>query len=98
IQGILTTQIPPNEQGRLQGAIASLMSLTAIIGPVVMTNLFAYFAGPSAPIHFPGAAFAAGALLMMVSIFLAMRSLALYASEPDHPLTTVVASGEPASE
>ena len=43
IQGIISGQVPPNEQGELQGALTSLMSLTAIISPVLMTSLFAYF-------------------------------------------------------
>ena len=43
IQGIISNQVPPNEQGELQGALTSLTSTTSIFGPLIMTNLFSYF-------------------------------------------------------
>ncbi|HLL44423.1 MAG TPA: TCR/Tet family MFS transporter, partial [Segetibacter sp.] len=43
LQSIISGQVPSNEQGELQGALTSLMSLTSIVGPLVMTYLFAYF-------------------------------------------------------
>ena len=46
--------VPPNAQGELQGALTSLMSLTAIIGPLLMTNLFAYFTSVQAPLSISG--------------------------------------------
>jgi DHA1 family tetracycline resistance protein-like MFS transporter len=75
LQGIISGQVPANEQGELQGALTSLVSLTSIAGPPLMTNLFAYFTGPTAPVYFPGAPFLAGALLCLVSVGLAWRSL-----------------------
>jgi DHA1 family tetracycline resistance protein-like MFS transporter len=75
IQGIISTHVPPNEQGELQGALTSLMSATSIVGPVLMTSLFAYFTTKDAPVIFPGAPFAMGAFLTLVSTLLAYRSL-----------------------
>jgi DHA1 family tetracycline resistance protein-like MFS transporter len=75
LQGIISGQVPANEQGELQGALTSLVSLTSIAGPPLMTNLFAYYTSPSAPLYFPGAPFLAGALLCLVSVLLAWRSL-----------------------
>jgi DHA1 family tetracycline resistance protein-like MFS transporter len=74
IQGIMSTQVPPNEQGELQGGLTSLMSATAIVGPPAMTWLFAWFTRPSAPIQFPGAPFALGALLTLASAIWAYMS------------------------
>jgi MFS transporter, DHA1 family, tetracycline resistance protein len=74
LQGLISGQIPSNEQGELQGGLTSLMSVTSIIGPPMMTNLFAWFTGKAAPVHFPGAAFFAGAVLMLVSTLLAALS------------------------
>jgi DHA1 family tetracycline resistance protein-like MFS transporter len=76
LQGIISNQVPPNEQGELQGGLTSLMSVTSIIGPPLMTNLFAYFTKTEAPVYFPGAPFLAGAILTLISTVLAMRSLA----------------------
>jgi len=75
LQAIISGQVPNNEQGELQGALTSLISLTSIIGPLLMTNLFAHFTDPSSSIQFPGAPFLMGALLSLVSMLLAMRSL-----------------------
>ncbi len=75
LQGIISNHVPANEQGELQGGLTSLISLTSIIGPPVMTGLFAYFTDTHAPIQFPGAPFIAGALLLMISAVIAYRSL-----------------------
>ena len=51
------------------------MSVTSIIGPPLMNNLFSYFTGKGAPIEFPGAPFLAGALMVVVSVYLSVRTL-----------------------
>lgn len=79
LQGIISGYVPQNEQGELQGALTSLMSVTTIIGPLMMTYLFAYFTSEKAPVLFPGAPFLMGALLMLVSTVLAMRSMKKHA-------------------
>jgi DHA1 family tetracycline resistance protein-like MFS transporter len=75
LQGIISTQVPANEQGELQGGLTSLVSATAIVGPPLMTGIFAYFTGPQAPVYFPGAAMLTGAALTLVSTLLAYRTL-----------------------
>lgn len=75
IQGIISTHVPQNEQGELQGALTSLMSATSIIGPLIMTNVFAYFTSAAAPVHFAGAPFIVSAVLTLISTILAYRSL-----------------------
>ena len=69
LQSIITKDIPPTEQGELQGALTSLMSATSIIGPPLMTNLFYYFTHKDAPFQFPGAPFFLGFLLFLASIY-----------------------------
>jgi len=75
LQGIISGNIPSNEQGELQGALTSLMSMTSIVGPPLMTTLFAKFTGPAAPVNFPGAPFLLASLMMMASTWLAYRNL-----------------------
>ncbi len=75
LQSIISASVPPNEQGELQGALTSLISLTSIVGPPMMTGLFAYFTGPRAPFHFSGAAFLLGSIFMLVSAAIAYRTL-----------------------
>lgn len=75
LQSIISGNVPGNEQGELQGALTSLISATSIVGPPVMTNLFAYFTGKGAPFYFAGAPFLLGAVLMLVSSLLAYYSM-----------------------
>jgi DHA1 family tetracycline resistance protein-like MFS transporter len=75
LQAIISGHVPPNEQGELQGALTSMMSATSIVGPLMMTNLFAYFTKPAAPVYFPGAPFLLGAVLMLGSTILAYAAL-----------------------
>jgi DHA1 family tetracycline resistance protein-like MFS transporter len=65
---LMSHRVAPDAQGELQGAIASLYSLSSIVGPPLMTQLFGRFSAPDAPIHLPGAAFIASTLLAMTSL------------------------------
>lgn len=75
LQAILAGHVPRNEQGELQGALTSMMSLTSIIGPLVMTNLFAWFTKPGAAVHFSGAPFLLGSILLIGSALIAYSVL-----------------------
>jgi DHA1 family tetracycline resistance protein-like MFS transporter len=75
MNAIMSQQIPANAQGELQGAVASASSLSSIIGPPLMTQIFGYFSGPAAPVHFPGAAFVAAAGLTAASGALYARTI-----------------------
>ena len=75
LQGVMSEQVPANEQGELQGALTSLISVTSIVGPLMMTNLFSYFTSADAPIQFPGAPFLMGAILTLFSVFFAVRTM-----------------------
>jgi DHA1 family tetracycline resistance protein-like MFS transporter len=80
IQGILSTQIPPNQQGELQGIMTALMSLASIFGPLIMTYLFFYFTRHDTQFYFPGAPFVLAALLTCVAIIICNKSLKKYHS------------------
>jgi DHA1 family tetracycline resistance protein-like MFS transporter len=71
LQGIMSSAVPANAQGELQGAFASLMSMTSVVGPPLMNGIFAWFSSPAAPFYFPGAAMTLGAALTIVSCLLA---------------------------
>jgi len=75
LQSIITGQVPSNEQGELQGALTSLVSVTSIVGPVMMTNLFSYFTARTTPVYFPGAPYLLGAVLILISALLARRAI-----------------------
>ncbi|HYG06733.1 MAG TPA: TCR/Tet family MFS transporter [Stenotrophomonas sp.] len=63
-QALITRQVGVEVQGRVQGALMSLISLAGILGPLVFANVFAWFIAADAPLHLPGAPWLlAGALL-----------------------------------
>lgn len=75
LQGYMSTNVPANEQGELQGGLTSLMSLSSIFGPLLMTASFYYFTRPGSSFQFPGAPFVIGSVLMLLSALLAVNSL-----------------------
>lgn len=75
LQSEISGKVPPNEQGEIQGTLASLMSASAIIGPPMMTNTFYFFTHDEAPFKLPGAPFILGGFLMLVSTVIAYYSL-----------------------
>lgn len=73
-QSIVTHQVDPREQGRLQGALTSLQSLAGIFGPALFANLFALFISNHAPVkNLPGVAFVLAMLLLAASLALTVR-------------------------
>lgn len=75
LMGVISNHVPANEQGELQGALTSLMSVTAIIGPPIMTQMFSFFTHKSAPVYLPGAPFYLGALMIFAATWIAYRTL-----------------------
>jgi DHA1 family tetracycline resistance protein-like MFS transporter len=74
LQGMMSAEVPQNEQGELQGMIASVGSVGAIVGPLLLTQLFGYFTSSAAPVYFPGAAFLAAGVLSLLALMLFVKS------------------------
>lgn len=75
MQAVISGKVPANEQGEIQGTLSSLMSASAIVGPLMMTNTFYFFTHKEAPFLFPGAPFVLGGFLMLISTIIAYFSL-----------------------
>jgi DHA1 family tetracycline resistance protein-like MFS transporter len=75
LQSEVSGKVPANEQGEIQGTLASLMSASAILGPPMMTNTFYFFTHDEAPFQLPGAPFILGGFLMLLSTILAYYSM-----------------------
>jgi len=68
ISGLMSRLVPDNSQGELQGAVNAGNALSAILGPIIATQLFAYFtSSPDAPNYFPGAPFFAAGFMIIAS-------------------------------
>jgi DHA1 family tetracycline resistance protein-like MFS transporter len=57
IQSIISNKVPDTEQGNLQGALTSMVSLTAVFGPLLYTWLFSTYTAQDTAVYFPGAPF-----------------------------------------
>ena len=75
LQGLMTRRVGPDEQGRLQGALGSLMGIAGVIAPVLFTQVFAAAIGPFRGVGLPGAPFLLAALLLVVAMAVAEREL-----------------------
>jgi DHA1 family tetracycline resistance protein-like MFS transporter len=72
LQSQVTSVVSADMQGELQGTIIGVMSLTAIITPLIATQLHAYFNTPSALATYgiPGASFFMGGLLCLLAVLI----------------------------
>ena len=85
-QALITQQVGPEVQGRIQGALSSLISLAGIAAPALFAGSFGYFIGPHAPVHLPGIAFLIAAALLASAVVVAWR----YARMPTTPVPAAV--------
>ena len=86
INSLMSSQVGPDSQGELQGAIASVSAIANMFSPLLMTQIFAFFLSPASPIRFHGSAFIFAALLTVAAaLALAMtvsNKIAGSSSEP----------------
>ncbi|MBP3942367.1 TCR/Tet family MFS transporter [Sphingobacteriaceae bacterium WQ 2009] len=68
IQSYISNHTPLNNQGQIQGGLTSVISLTAIIGPPLMSTLFSYFTNPTGKWYLPGAPFFMAAFLAIIAL------------------------------
>jgi len=76
VQGVMSRAVAANEQGLLQGAMTSVMTATAIVGPPLANGLFALAISPQAPVTLPGAPFFLDSILCLAALWLASRQSA----------------------
>lgn len=98
IQSLMTHEVDPHEQGRLQGAVSSLQSFAGIFGPFLFAQVFSFSISPTSPFHLPGLAFVLAAALLAIGALIAMRAtrnVQDLAADTTHPANTL--PGEPSS-
>jgi DHA1 family tetracycline resistance protein-like MFS transporter len=75
LRSIASARVPASAQGELQGALTSVSSFTTIIGPLVFTQVFSHFTGPSAPVVFAGAPYALAAVILLAGLVIFVLKL-----------------------
>lgn len=63
---MMANMVSEDRQGLLQGVIASLGSIAAVIAPMVVTGVFQFFADAEAPVYLPGAPFLVSGLMVLI--------------------------------
>jgi len=92
MQGLMTRQVAPTEQGQLQGALGSVRGIAFMIGPVLFSMVFASFIGPYRGWHLPGAPYLLAAALMAIATIVAWRITTA------HPAEEIAPAAQPARE
>jgi MFS transporter, DHA1 family, tetracycline resistance protein len=69
---LMTKEVDPDEQGRLQGANSSLMGLSGMIAPWAFAMAFAFAINPAKGLNVPGLPFYAASFLMAVGVVVAL--------------------------
>jgi DHA1 family tetracycline resistance protein-like MFS transporter len=87
-QALITRQVGPEVQGRIQGALMSLVAMAGIVAPALFATSFGWFVGPHAPVRFPGIAFLIAGVLLGSAVAIAWR----FARAPA-PVAAVAAEG-----
>lgn len=94
LQGLMTNATPDDQQGELQGVVASVSSVAMGIAPMIMTTIFWMFTRPGAPVYSPGAPFLLSAAIMAICVaVLVADKRAAPAGRADNPATTEGAAG-----
>jgi len=75
IQSLMSQRVDPSSQGKLQGAINSLRSMTGMAGPPLFTQVFTFAIAAKSMLHFPGAPYFLAALLLASSLLIAIAVL-----------------------
>ena len=65
--------VDDTHQGQVQGVLASLGSLVAVVAPLFVTAIFRVFSGPDAAIYLPGAPFLVSAVMVLAIVPFALR-------------------------
>ena len=71
-QALITREVGADVQGRIQGAMASLISLAGIVGPTLYTGAFAACIGAKAPVELPGMPWYIASALLATALALAV--------------------------
>jgi DHA1 family tetracycline resistance protein-like MFS transporter len=86
-QSLMTRAVTPAQQGELQGTINSIRGVAALIGPILFTSTFAF--GIAGSRNVPGAAWFAGAVLLLLALAATPSVKDLGGEKTTHAVETV---------
>ncbi len=72
-QSLITRQVGTDAQGRIQGALTSLVALAGVAGPAIFAGSFGWFVSDAAPVKLPGIPFLIAAGLLVIAWLVTLR-------------------------
>ncbi len=75
LSSLLSQRVAADQQGQLQGAQGSIMSISGLIGPLMFTGVFSYTIADARTVHVPGAAFYIAAAVVLAGAALAATAM-----------------------
>ncbi len=84
LSALMSQTTDDNQQGELQGLLASVDTIGMFLPPILMTQSFSYFISPNAPIYLPGAPFYLS--MALIGIYIVIFLSANKPANNDHPL------------
>ncbi|WP_425493557.1 TCR/Tet family MFS transporter [Marilutibacter chinensis] len=84
-QALITREVGPQVQGRIQGALMSLVSMAGILGPTLFAGSFGYFIDDASPVHLPGAPWLIAGVLLACAVAIAWWKAPRAATAPVLP-------------
>jgi DHA1 family tetracycline resistance protein-like MFS transporter len=72
-QALITRQVSADAQGRVQGALMSMVSLTGIFAPLMFAGTFGLFISDHAPLHLPGAPWLLAGAWLLAAFFVGLK-------------------------
>ncbi|HEY2628112.1 MAG TPA: TCR/Tet family MFS transporter [Usitatibacter sp.] len=83
LQSLMTRHVSGSEQGKLQGANASLTAIAGVVGPSIFATAFSACIAPDARLDLPGAPY-----LIAAAMLLASCAIALYTTRTEGKVPT----------
>ncbi|MCT4655628.1 MAG: TCR/Tet family MFS transporter [Cohaesibacter sp.] len=79
LQGIMSRSVSEEAQGELQGALASILGVTTILSPLIMTQIFNLFTTPDTSYYHPAGVFGIAAIITLFAIPVLWKALKTHA-------------------
>lgn len=73
MQSLMSSRVPPEEQGRLQGAVSSLQGIAGLVGPGLFSTALALALGDWSWLGLPGLPMLVASALMIAAVILGWR-------------------------
>jgi DHA1 family tetracycline resistance protein-like MFS transporter len=72
-QSLMTRKVSASEQGQLQGALSSLSSIAALVGPIPFALTYAWSINKGGSLHMPGEVWLLSTLMLLVAAVMLPR-------------------------